>query len=54
VYVVEPSTRSPSRNMTTAVIIGRVLPEASVEVTESCLRSTVHLTPTCALITSRT
>ena len=49
-----PGAQGRGRNMTTEVIIGRVLPEASVEVTASYLRSTVHLTPTCALITSRT
>ena len=48
-----PGAQGAGRTMTTEVIIGGVLPEASVEVTERCLRSTVHLTPTCALITTR-
>jgi urease accessory protein len=49
-----PGAQGRGRNMATEVIIGEILPEASVEVTDSCLRSVVHLTPTCALITTRT
>ena len=48
-----PGAQGDERTMTTEVIIGSVLPEARVEATESCLRSTVHLTPLCALITTR-
>jgi hypothetical protein len=39
--------------MNTEVVIGSVLPAAAVEVNDHCLRSTVHLSPLCALVTTR-
>jgi urease accessory protein len=41
------------RNMSTEVLIGAVLPPPAVDVSDCCLRSTVHLSPVCALVTTR-
>ena len=48
-----PGGQGNGRSMTTEVIIGRALPEPCVEVTDHCLRATVHLSPLCALIVTR-
>jgi urease accessory protein len=48
-----PGAQGAGRSMTTEVLIGAVLPRPFVEVTEHCLRSTVHLSPLCALTTTR-
>ena len=48
-----PGAQGTGRSMTTEVVIGAVLPEPFVEVTAGCLRSTVHLSPLCALVTVR-
>jgi urease accessory protein len=49
-----PGAQGHGRNVTTEVAIGEMLPRPAVEVTEHCLRSTVHLSPICALMTTRT
>jgi urease accessory protein len=49
-----PGAQGSGRNLTSEVVIGDVLPRPSVEVTEHCLRSAVHLSPICALVTTRT
>ena len=41
------------RRMVTEVAVGRALPEPCVEVTDRCVRSTVHLSPRCALTVTR-
>jgi urease accessory protein len=48
-----PGAQGRARSMTTEVVVGAVLPKPSVEVTAGCLRSTVHLSPLCALVTTR-
>ena len=42
------------RTMTTEVVIGTALPGPFVDVTDDCMRSSVHLSPICALVTTRT
>jgi urease accessory protein len=49
-----PGAQGSGRSLTTEVVIGGVLPQSSVEVTDRCLRSAVHLSPICALVTTRT
>jgi hypothetical protein len=39
--------------MTTEVVVGTDLPSPFIEVTEHCMRSTVHLAANCALVTTR-
>jgi urease accessory protein len=48
-----PGAQGAWRNMTTEVVIGEQLPAPCVNVTEACLTSTVHVSPVCALTTSR-
>ena len=48
-----PGAHGPGRDLTTALIIGADLPPPSVSVTERCLQATVHLSPICALVTTR-
>ena len=48
-----PGAQGDGRTMTTEVVIGSELPEPAVEVNGCCLRSTVHLSPICALVTTR-
>lgn len=48
-----PGANGRGRSMTTEVVIGSVLPPNEIEVTDDCLRSTVHLSPRCALVTTR-
>jgi urease accessory protein len=48
-----PGAQGAGRTMTTEVMIGAVLPIAAVDVTDCSLRSTVHLSPICALVTTR-
>ncbi len=48
-----PGAQGDGRNMFSEVVIGPDLPTPCVEVTERCLRSTVHLAKNCALTTSR-
>ena len=48
-----PGGQGSGRSMTTEVIVGRALPEPCVEVTDRCLRATVHLSPLCALTVTR-
>ena len=48
-----PGAQGDGRTMTTEVVIGAVLPESAVEMNDCCLRSTVHLSPICALVTTR-
>jgi len=48
-----PGAQGSGRNLLTEVVIGTDLPAPSVEVTEQCLRSVVHLAPNCALLTWR-
>ena len=49
-----PGAQGGGRTMSTEVVVGGVLPAPSVQVTEHWLSSTVHLSPTCALVTSLT
>jgi urease accessory protein len=49
-----PGANGRGRSMTTEVLIGAALPPENVEVTDTCLRSVVHLSPCCALVTTRT
>lgn len=49
-----PGAQGSGRTLTTEVVIGAVLPQPSVEVNDHCLRSSVHLSPICALVTTRT
>jgi urease accessory protein len=49
-----PGAQGSGRTLTTEVVIGAVLPQSSVEVTDHCLRSAVHLSSICALVTTRT
>lgn len=49
-----PGAQGGARVMATEVVIGSCLPEPAVLVTERCLHSTVHLSPVCALMVSRT
>jgi urease accessory protein len=49
-----PGAQGAGRTMTTEVLIGAKLPNSWAEVTTSCLRSTVHLSAICALVTTRT
>jgi urease accessory protein len=49
-----PGAQGAGRTMTTEVVIGAALPIPSAEVTEQCVRSAVHLSPICALVTTRT
>lgn len=51
--LVGPGAHGPGRNLTTSVIIGADLPPPSVSVTERCVQATVHLSPICALVTTR-
>jgi urease accessory protein len=48
-----PGAQGVGRTMTTEVVIGSVLPIPAVDVNECWLRSTVHLSPICALVTTR-
>lgn len=48
-----PGAHGPGRNLNTEVIIGADLPLPSVSVTERCVQATVHLSPVCALVTTR-
>ena len=48
-----PGAQGDGRRMTTEVVIASVLPECAVEMNDCCLRSTVHLSPCCALVTTR-
>jgi urease accessory protein len=48
-----PGAHGSGRNLTTSVIIGTDLPRPSVSVTERCVQATVHLSPICALVTTR-
>jgi urease accessory protein len=48
-----PGAQGSGRNMFTEVLIGADLPAPIVEVTEHGMRSIVHLTANCALVTSR-
>jgi urease accessory protein len=48
-----PGAHGGGRIMTTEVRVGTDLPTPHVEVTEHCLRSAVHLSPICALVTTR-
>lgn len=49
-----PGAQGSGRALTTEVVIGAVLPDPAAEVAEHCLRSSVHLSPICALVTTRT
>lgn len=49
-----PGAQGGGRTLATEVVIGAVLPPPSVEVTDHCLRSSVHLSAICALVTTRT
>ncbi len=49
-----PGAHGSGRSMTTEVTIGDGPPEPCVEVTDRRLRSTVHLSPRCALTVTRT
>jgi urease accessory protein len=49
-----PGAQGSGRTMATEVSIGAVLPLPCVEVSDQYLRSTVHLSPRCALVTTRT
>jgi urease accessory protein len=48
-----PGAQGNGRCMTSEVVIGSMLPAPAVEVNGSSLRSTVHLSPICALVTTR-
>ena len=48
-----PGANGRGRSMTTEIVIGSVLPPIEIEVTDDCLRSTVQLSPRCALVTTR-
>lgn len=48
-----PGAQGRGRSMTTEVLIGNDLPSPYASVTEHCVRSTVHLSPHCALVTTR-
>jgi urease accessory protein len=48
-----PGAQGDGRRMNTEVVISSVLPAPAVEVNDRCLRSTVHLSPLCALVTTR-
>ncbi len=52
--LIGPGANGRGRRMSTEVVIGSLLPAANVDVTDTCLRSTVHLSPRCALVTTRT
>jgi hypothetical protein len=47
-----PGAQGTAHTMTTEVIIRPVLPEPAVVIGGGCLRSTVHLSPVCALVTT--
>jgi urease accessory protein len=47
-----PGAQGARRMMTTEVVVGAVLPAPCVEVTDHRLRSAVHLSPLCALVTT--
>lgn len=49
-----PGAQGECRTMVTEVLIGETLPRPCVELTERCLRSTVHLSAICALVTTCT
>ena len=49
-----PGAQGAGRTMTTEVLIGADLPPPFVEVTAHCLSSLVHVSPMCALVTTRT
>ena len=48
-----PGGQGDGRRMTTEVVVSSVLPVPAVELTDSCMRSTVHLSSRCALVTTR-
>ena len=48
-----PGGQGAQRCMSTEVIIGSCLPDPTAVVTDDCLHSTVHLSPICALMVSR-
>ena len=48
-----PGANGGGRSMTTEVLVGGDLPSPYVEVTEQCMRSGVHLSHNCALLTTR-
>jgi urease accessory protein len=48
-----PGAQGAGSTMTTQVVIGAVLPRPCVSVTDRCAHSAVHLTPNCALVTTR-
>ncbi len=48
-----PGAQGSGRNLNTDVIIGSDLPPPDVSVTARCVQATVHLSPNCALVTTR-
>jgi urease accessory protein len=48
-----PGAQGTATTMTTEVIIGAVLPQPCVSVRDGCMHSAVHLSPICALVTTR-
>jgi urease accessory protein len=48
-----PGAQGPGSSMTTQVVIGTLLPRPCVSVSDCCMHSTVHLSPHCALVTTR-
>ena len=51
--LIGPGAHGPDRNLTTSVIMGADLPPPSVSVTEWRVQATVHLSPNCAMVTTR-
>ena len=47
-----PGAQGRGRSMTSEVVVGADLPAPFVDVTEHCMRSTVHLAVNCALLTT--
>jgi urease accessory protein len=48
-----PGAQGQARTMTTEIVIGPRLPEATAVVTGDCLHTVVHVSPICALLVTR-
>jgi urease accessory protein len=51
--LVGPGAQGAGATMTALVVIGEVLPQPCVSVGDGCMHSAVHLSPNCALVTTR-
>jgi urease accessory protein len=51
--LVGPGAQGSGTTMTTEVVIGALLPQPCVSVSDHCMHSAVHISPNCALVTTR-